>query len=206
MNHMRRKVVVLHCYIHCHALASKTLRSRLKGVMDTVVRAVYFIRSRSLNYRYLKSFVRKWEQITMCSFFTLKFPGYPEVKTRFEDRGFILSLAYLADIFSLWNELNTSLRGSRVIVMPKRRYQLSSESWSYGGNDWPKRVTQIFPHWSLVKFNEEEDTPDWLQGEILHHLRKLWKPFAEHFDPLEALQVDQRIRNSFSFDFDGWLV
>lgn len=42
---------VIHCFLHRHSLASKTLSPKLKSVMDTTVHAVNFIRSRALNPR-----------------------------------------------------------------------------------------------------------------------------------------------------------
>jgi hypothetical protein len=39
------QVVVIHCFLHRYALASKTLSPRLKLAMDTAVQAVNFIRS-----------------------------------------------------------------------------------------------------------------------------------------------------------------
>jgi hypothetical protein len=50
------QVVVIHCFLHRHALASKPLSPRLKSAMDTAVQAVNFIRSRALNHRLFKIF------------------------------------------------------------------------------------------------------------------------------------------------------
>jgi hypothetical protein len=53
------QVVVIHCFLHRHALASKTLSPRLKSAMDTAVQAVNFIRSRALNHRLFKIFCQE---------------------------------------------------------------------------------------------------------------------------------------------------
>jgi hypothetical protein len=53
------QVVVIHCFLYLHELASKTLAPRLKSVMDTAVQAVNFIRSRALNYRVFKIFYQE---------------------------------------------------------------------------------------------------------------------------------------------------
>jgi hypothetical protein len=53
------QVVVIHCFLDRHALASKTLSPRLKSAVDTAVQAVNFIRSRALNDRLFKIFCQE---------------------------------------------------------------------------------------------------------------------------------------------------
>ena len=48
--------IVNHCTIHKYALACKTLSLELKSVLDSVVKAVNFIRSRAVNSRLFKAF------------------------------------------------------------------------------------------------------------------------------------------------------
>ena len=47
---------VPHCFLHRHALASKTLPPNLKKVLDTCVKIINWIRGRALNHRIFKSF------------------------------------------------------------------------------------------------------------------------------------------------------
>ena len=49
-------VITTHCFLHRHALAAKTLPENLKIVLQKVVEAVNFIRSRALNHRLFKAF------------------------------------------------------------------------------------------------------------------------------------------------------
>jgi hypothetical protein len=135
------QVVVIHCFLHRHALASKTLSPRLKSAMDTAVQAVNFIRSRALNHRLFKIFCQEvgaahevllyhtevhW--LSHGRVFTRVMELRTEIATflrekenklceEFETHGFIVSLAYLADIFSHLNDLNISLQGSEVTVL-----------------------------------------------------------------------------------------
>ena len=44
-----------HCFIHQHALSSKTLRSKLKNVLDNSVKAIKWIRGCALNHLHFKS-------------------------------------------------------------------------------------------------------------------------------------------------------
>jgi hypothetical protein len=131
------QVVVIHCFLHRHALASKTLSPRLKSAVDTVVQAVNFIRSRSLNHRIFKIFCQevgaahelllyrtevRWlshgRVFTRVMEFRTKIAMFLREKENklcedFETQGFIVSLAYLADIFSHLNDLNISHQGQK---------------------------------------------------------------------------------------------
>jgi hypothetical protein len=47
-------IIITHCFLHRHALASKTLPTDLKEIMTTAVKVVNFIRSRALHHRLFK--------------------------------------------------------------------------------------------------------------------------------------------------------
>jgi hypothetical protein len=106
--------------------------------MDTAVQAVNFIRSRALNHRLFKIFCQEvgaahevllyHTEVSWLSHGQV-FTRVMELRTEtamflrekenklceeFETQGFIVSLAYLADIFSHLNDLNISLQGSEV--------------------------------------------------------------------------------------------
>lgn len=48
------QVIVTHCFLHRHALASKTLPTNLKEILCSSVKIVNFIRARALNHRIFK--------------------------------------------------------------------------------------------------------------------------------------------------------
>ncbi|GFS29371.1 protein ZBED8 [Nephila pilipes] len=48
-------VIVTHCFLHRHALATKTLPTSLIDVLSIVIKTVNFIRSRALNHRLFKT-------------------------------------------------------------------------------------------------------------------------------------------------------
>jgi hypothetical protein len=107
----------------------------------TAVQAMNFIRSRALNHRLFKIFCHdvgaahkvllyhtevRW--LSHGRVFTRVMELRTEIATflrekenklcdEFETQGFIVSLAYLADIFSHLNDLNISLQGSEVTVL-----------------------------------------------------------------------------------------
>ena len=47
---------VTHCFLHRHALASKTLPPNLKKVLDSCVNTINWIRVRAVNHHIFKSF------------------------------------------------------------------------------------------------------------------------------------------------------
>ncbi|XP_030765502.1 protein ZBED8-like [Sitophilus oryzae] len=67
-------VIITHCVLHRHALASRTLPPFLKEVMSTCIKIINFIRG-ALNHRHLKDFVKKWGQNMKYCFTTQKFVG-----------------------------------------------------------------------------------------------------------------------------------
>ena len=129
-------IVSNHCAIHKYTLACKTLPLELKSVLDSVVKAVNFIRSRAINFRLLKAFCDdlekehqyllfhtevRWlprekvlsrvaELVTEVAVF-LREHGSVELATLFHNNKFQLKVFYLADIFSLLNEFSYSLQG-----------------------------------------------------------------------------------------------
>ncbi|XP_042222775.1 protein ZBED8-like [Homarus americanus] len=53
------QVIVTHCFLHRHALASKTLPAILKEVLSTGVKVVNFIRARAVDHRVFKRFCQE---------------------------------------------------------------------------------------------------------------------------------------------------
>ncbi|XP_068221363.1 protein FAM200C-like [Palaemon carinicauda] len=128
-------VTITHCVLHRHALATKTLPEKLKTVLS-VVHAVNFIRGRAVNHRLFASFCEEiGAEHSVLLYLTevmwlsrgrvltrvfelheeiMQFLGNQgsEIADHFENREFILSLAYLADVFMHLNELNVYTRNS----------------------------------------------------------------------------------------------
>ena len=128
-------IVSNHCAIHQYALACKTLPLKLESVLNSVVKAVNFIRGRAVNFRLFKAFCDdlekkhqyllfhtevRWlslgkmlsrvaELVTEVAVF-LREHGSVELASLFDDNRFQLRVFHLADIFSLLNELSYSLQ------------------------------------------------------------------------------------------------
>ncbi|XP_042227387.1 protein ZBED8-like [Homarus americanus] len=135
------QVIVTHCFLHRHALASKTLPAILKEVLSTGVKVVNFIRARAVNHRVFKRFCQemgaeyevllyhtevRWlsrgqilkrliELRAEVSLF-LKEKESP-LSQQFDSEEFIHGLAYLADIFGHMNEVNLAIQGPGVTFL-----------------------------------------------------------------------------------------
>jgi hypothetical protein len=134
-------VVVPHCFLHTHVLATKALPTTLKEVLLIAIKFMNFIRSRSLNHRIYKTFCqemraeyevllyhiefrwlsrgqvlkRLFELMAEVSLF-LKEIVHPLLEF-FDKRDFIHGLAYLANNFNHMNEINLSIQGPEVTIM-----------------------------------------------------------------------------------------
>ena len=75
-------IIVTHCVLHRHALATKTLPKELSDVMTVVVNTVNFIRARALNHRLFRSSATTSALHIPISCTTLKCVGYPGAKLR----------------------------------------------------------------------------------------------------------------------------
>ena len=128
-------VIVKHCFLHCHALAAKTLPPVLKDFLSICVEVVNFICGRPLHHRLFKLFCEEMgsEHQVLLFYTEVQWLSRGKILTRMaelkdeiaiflqkyqsnfadklEDEVFILSLSYLADIFSHLNDLNMFMQG-----------------------------------------------------------------------------------------------
>ena len=131
MKQVAPHTVLNHCAIHKYVLACKTLPLELKSVLDSVVKAVNFICGRAVNYQLFKAFCDdlgkdhqyplfhtevRWSSwgkvlsraagfVTKVAVF-LREHGSVESAILFDDNRSQSKVFYLADIFSLLNELS----------------------------------------------------------------------------------------------------
>ena len=128
-------IIVKHCFLHRHALAAKTLPPHLKDVLSICVQVVNFIRGRPLHHRVFKLFCEEMgsEHQVLLFHTEVRWLSRGKILTRlaelkdeiaiflreyqsnlaekFEDEVFILSLSYMADIFSHLNDINLFMQG-----------------------------------------------------------------------------------------------
>jgi len=133
-------ILWLHCSVHREALAAKNMPADLLSVLNDAVKLVNFIKACPLNSRLFTLLCNemgsehkalllhtevRW--LSRGKVLTRLFELRHELQQFFEDnpfhlasnlhdKDFLLKLAYLADIFSVLNELNLSLQGVSVTL------------------------------------------------------------------------------------------
>jgi len=224
-------VTVTHCVLHRHALASKSLPENFKNIMANVVSAVNFIRSRALNHRLFRALCNemgsehevllyhtevRW--LSRGRVFTRVYELRKEIELFLRDKGnklhenfsdndFVTSLAYMSDVFTFLNELNTSLQGRQVTLIDaqekiaslKQKLQL-----------WKRRAARgnyaSFPTLdSCLEEMDDRQLSDSVSSSISSHLESLGNSFDGYFqDPVEEESaVRNWIRNPFLCDLDS---
>lgn len=132
-----QNVTFIHCFLHQESLCAKSVK--MSHVMDAVVKATNLIRSRALNHRCFREFLRlvrndysdipyytevRWlsRGALLSRFFDLR----KEIKEFLEEiksplpvlanNEWIQDLAFLSDITGHLNSLNQSLQGKNILI------------------------------------------------------------------------------------------
>uniref|UniRef100_UPI00358E8A1A protein FAM200C-like n=1 Tax=Myxine glutinosa TaxID=7769 RepID=UPI00358E8A1A len=184
-------VIVTHCVLHRHALATKTLPKELGDVMAIVVTAVNFIRARALNHRLFQVFC---EDIGAAYTHLLY---YTEV--RWLSRGQILNR-----VLQLRREIEIFLRekgSSLTIVEAAERINSLREKLRLWSNRVEKRSFVNFPELAQILADDDaqNDFCSTLVVDIKGHLKSLSDSFDGYFP---NLSVDPWIQNPFTILID----
>ncbi|XP_047127707.1 protein FAM200C-like [Hydra vulgaris] len=126
-------VKTTHCFLHRHALASRTLPTFLKGFMARCIKIINFIRARALNHRLFKKLCQEMgsDHEVLLYYTEVRWLSRGQILKRLfelrvevsiflkdqksalyqilESENFLQGLAYLTDIFSYLNETNLAL-------------------------------------------------------------------------------------------------
>uniref|UniRef100_UPI00358F611A protein FAM200C-like n=1 Tax=Myxine glutinosa TaxID=7769 RepID=UPI00358F611A len=186
-------VIVTHCVLHRHALATKTLPKELGDVMAIVVTAVNFIRARALNHRLFQ--LRQEIEIF------LREKGN-DLADYFGDPVFVARLAYISDIFGHLNALNISLQGSSLtIVEVAERINSFREKLRLWSNRVAKRSFVNFPELAQILADDgaQNDFCSTLVVDIKGHLKSLSDSFDGYFP---NLSVEPWIQDPFTILID----
>ncbi|XP_068240056.1 protein FAM200C-like [Palaemon carinicauda] len=219
-------VLTTHCVLHRQALASKTLPKILKEAMGILVQTVNFIRGRPLNHQLFKKFCDeigaehgvllyhtevRWlsrgsvlTRVVELQDEILEFLKHQQspIAKHFEDEHFIFSLGYLADIFSLLNDLNTSMQGRDVdIIQAKGKVVAFTRKLPI----WCRRVESgnqaNFPNLDNILTKDGKTLPVEILQEVKNHLEILSTNFEGYFSDTNDLCMESVwIQNPFSFD------
>lgn len=200
------QLVTIHCFLHRHALACQTLPKPLLDALNSAVKAVNFIRGQALNHRLFKILCQelgsehevllyhtdvRWlsrgRVLTRVMELRNEMAGFLREKKNkladeFDQHSFIVSLAYLADIFSHLNDLNVSLQGRQVNILDAKE---KIGAFSQKLELWKSRVFNAnycnFPTLeNVILLDEGANTPEWIQEEIFNHLENLGNEFDRY--------------------------
>uniref|UniRef100_A0A7M4E8X6 DUF4371 domain-containing protein n=1 Tax=Crocodylus porosus TaxID=8502 RepID=A0A7M4E8X6_CROPO len=223
-------VVVTHCFLHRHALATKTLPTTLKEVLSTAIKVINFIRSRSLNHRIFKRFCQEMgaEYEVLLYHTEVRWLSRGQVLKRlfklraevslflkekenpllehFERKDFIHGLAYLADIFNHMNEINLSIQGPEVTIMDATE---KLQAFLAKLPIWKKRVeANILANFQMLEEVLYQDGVEIqnslsisLKRDICEHLETLQNSFKSYFY-LDGIKVEPGICNPFLSDIN----
>ncbi|XP_019202536.1 protein ZBED8-like [Oreochromis niloticus] len=134
-------IIVTHCILHRHALATKTLPPKMAEVLKTVVECVNYVRNSAMRHRIFSELCKEvgseFEVLLYHS--NVRWLSRGQVLNRvfamrvelalflqehqhchadcFKDPEFILILAYMADIFAALNHLNQQMQGGGVNII-----------------------------------------------------------------------------------------
>ncbi|KAG9282105.1 zinc finger BED domain-containing protein 5-like [Astyanax mexicanus] len=217
------KIAATHCMLHRLALSSKSLVPELRDVLDVVVAAVNFVKSRPLKSRLFAKLCTETgathEKLLFHSevrwlsrgkvierVFELKdelraflTEHKPELAQYFSDPEWIARLAYLSDIFNLLNGLNLSNQGAYSTILEVsdkiNGFMRKAELWK---RKLQTGVTDMFPN--LTDFLDTNTLAvDFMRDELATHLASLADNFSRYFKDVNIEKYDW-VRDPFSCD------
>lgn len=197
-----------HCCIHRESLATKKISVELNNILNEIVKIVNYVKANALNSRIFASLCDdmgadhkqlllhaevRWlsRGKVLSRVFELRnelavFMQHrkPDWSQMCHDANWVAKLAYLSDIFSVFNELNSSMQGKMSSVFAtadkidgiKRRLEA-----------WKARVLRdscydMFPNLiSAIDDKREEIDADSLKNLIVEHLSSLTERFELYF-------------------------
>lgn len=202
-------ILFTHCIIHREQLAAKRMSPELHEVLSDVIKIVNEIRHKALNSRLFEALCEemgsqhthlllhaevRW--LSRGKVLTRLFDLRQEVKlflqqqknVKFQDllsdNDWLAKLAYLADIFSLLNDLNTSLQGQLTDVFTLRgkmdAFQKKLLLWQTCLAD---EDLQMFPN--LDDFLKQEDVNRQVLTLVRQHLQSLTDSFGRYYPEQE---------------------
>lgn len=195
-----------HCSLHRYALASKTLPSSLMKVMDDAVKVINFIRARAKNHRLFQILTKEMgaEHVRLLFYTNVRWLSRGKCLSRlyelrveveiflrenknnlhahFQNEEFVMILAYLADVFGCFNEMNLSLQG-RDVTVGDVQDKLAGICARIGvwGERIKVRSTSSFPLLSQYLEIKKVELPVGIQTCISEHLRIVSAEFESYF-------------------------
>ncbi|KFM67243.1 SCAN domain-containing protein 3, partial [Stegodyphus mimosarum] len=208
-------VLAVHCVIHRQHLVAKNLSERLHTSLQYVIRAVNKIRSNSLNDRLFsqlciandEDFNRlllhtevRWLSKGTCltRFYNLfesviEFLGNKDTELRDNLIASKNDIAYLADLYKLFNDVNLQLQGEDLnLIKTKNSIAAFVSKLLLYKRNIGRREFHTFPCLSAVSF-KHDDLLVYCQ-----HLENLYNDFKERFEDILNMDIPDWVLDPFS--------
>ncbi|XP_072389339.1 zinc finger BED domain-containing protein 5-like [Diabrotica undecimpunctata] len=226
VKYVAKHCTFMHCSIHRQALAVKRMPEQFKNVLQDAIKVVNFIKSRALNSRLFsnlcsemgsnhiqlllhtevrwlsrgKMLNRLFQLRSEVQLFLMETDF--ELRNRLTDKHWLISLAYLSDIFNRINDLNLSLQGrstNRFSVNDKikafiKKFQMIEKSVS-------NENLASFPNLENFITENELTVSEIVINNIKNHSEMIVEIFEEYFK--EDYSEFNWIRNPFVSDLDS---
>nr|XP_049579058.1 protein FAM200A-like [Syngnathus scovelli] len=209
-------VLTVHSVIHRQHLVAKHLSGRLHKSMSTVITAINKIKAHALNsqlFRQLctdndEEFERlvlhtkvRWLSNCLRRFYSL----FDTVVEFFQDSNSVLcdelrnmkhDIAYLADIFSKFNEVNLQLQGhDAILIKVKSAISTFLAKLQLFKRNIARHALYQFP--SLSELDKEKGIPDDDLQVYCTHLDELHRDMSERFEDILLLEIPDWVISPF---------
>ena len=219
-------IIVTHCVLHRHALATKTLPPKLAEVLQIVIECVNYVRNSAVKHRIFKDLCNEMgsEFEVLLYHSNVRWLSRGKVLNRvfamrvelamflreyqhchadsFENSDFIVILAYMADIFDALNNLNRQMQGGGVNIIEAEE---NLNAFLKKLPLWKRRAeSDNFSNFPLLEgcINKTEGVPEIVTGEmkqaITIHLDELAKSLDGYYP--NRVSYPSWVRQPFTFD------
>jgi zinc finger BED domain-containing protein 5/7/8/9 len=216
-------MMATHCFIHREQLASKEMCPELHEVVLVSAKIINFIKANALNSRLFSALCEEVgaDHTSLLLHTEVRwlsrgrmFARLLELKTEvgvflsdkksclanyFDDMNWIAKLSYLADIFSILNQLNLSMQGNQSNIFSM---QDKIEAMKMKLNRWIQRteseIFEMFPNYSQIVTSKCEFNKQHVKMLIQCHLQKLIEKFEKYFPNSEINSRKLWIRDPFN--------
>ena len=214
----------IYCMLHRQVLASKTLPNALQKVLDEMIQIVNFIKAEALNSRLFKKLCMDLDSEYLVllyhiqtrwlskgnvtqRFFELKdeLKEFCQLKNKMmyyfwlDDKEWILSLAYLHDIFEQLDKINLRMQGNdtNIIIFADALRAFKSKL-----ANWKIKVEMhnysMFEKLDILLDERPEGMLDHIKNGILEHLSALESELERYFPQTTDEDLDF-VRNPFKY-------
>ena len=220
----------VHCMLYRQALASKILLESLQKVFDHIIKILNFIKTGALNSCLFKAFCTDMDSdYQMLLYYTLTqwlskgnvmqrvFKLQEELKAFcllskieyhawLDNEQWVISLAYLCDMFEQLNKLNLQMQGKNTNVIKfvdaLKAFKAKLANCKRKAEIWNFAMFEKVD--MLLDSRDESNMPEVVEKDIVKHLSNLQNKFNRYFPETSDEELDF-VRNLFTFPVEKLL-